>query len=630
MSKFMKYITLLAIMILLGLAGCGKKEKKTAIKPPVKAVKAVKATAKVSKPKVEPPPTDLDLKAGQSVVAWLSIRSMGAAFDAVETVASRAGVVPPGVSIRGDVYEELTMMLAQQGISGHSWLDKTKPLHIFMQDDDAQDPQSALVLLLPVNGVETAMAALKTAKVGAEAKGHSALLSLGPRPAFIDFLGKYMVLTSSEQRFAKAKSFAQRIIGIKSPSLLYLGVSLVDLSLIRRMQLEAMMAQLLAQGGGRRAKARPGASAGSLKSVQKWTSSLLRAELLIDANSENVQLETRLHPKAKSKLAEQWNAGRGRDALPLAVELPGTTYFTALGSVEPRFMKPFGAELSVALSEMGQLDEVEARQLAASIDTTLKLADGTTALALYRDGDAAVGMTGFVGASDPEAVAKVAKRVASMVALQIVENVEVDAQKRERKKSPDPRFARLKAGLKEQNIEPLLGVLGPVAKELGVALSTNSNKDGGAHCDVLDMQFDWSKLAKHGQEQTRQGKLLFGDRTAISLCRAGKRIALSVGPSALEQARRVVLRKPAGLVSAPIYKAATERTVKRPSTFAYLNTGMAMSSIGKTMVPLLSGAGFPADRPMVLGCSNRAQSYSCQLDVPVQVMNALRKALARP
>jgi hypothetical protein len=38
----------------------------------------------------------------------------------------------------------------------------------------------------------------------------------------------------------------------------------------------------------------------------------------------------------------------------------------------------------------------------------------------------------------------------------------------------------------------------------------------------------------------------------------------------------------------------------------------------------MAPTGFPTDRAIAMGCGNRARSFACQLDVPVQVIDAVR------
>ncbi|GEM_PF-3542054 len=629
----------LAAAVTLVAPGCSKKKKDEKKSPAAagkkgadKAVAAGKGAAKKIAEKVKPkapPPADVKLDAGDSVVAWLSFRSLTAVFDASETIASQIGVVPPGASLRDSFYRDLTRALADQGITGHEWLDKAKPVHLFLQDDNPQDLPGGVVVMLPMTDKAKAEASLKTAIKGAEAKGHAALLKpvrpgpkaqpiAGAPDVFIDFIGKYMVVTSKNERFGKAKAFATRLSATTPPSLAYLGVSVTDAAKTRKPQIEMLLAQFARMEA---TQAQAGMPAGYYsKMFRQWVTDMTRLELTVDGDTNYVKIGGRVQAAAGSKLAKQLNAGKGRDARPSGDSLPGNSFLSFVADMDPKAGISQLDQTMKMLKTMFKLDEKVAADLDADLRAVVNLQTGQSGLAMYRDGPSAAGALTWYGATDPVASIKALKDIVAEIGIKAI------AQEKAKKgkalsKAEEAQFAVVERALKERKLEPLLTTYGPMAKEMGITITQNASKDGGAACEVVDFALDWTKIAKPGDKEAAAAKAVIGDRTAVALCSAKNRVALAVGPSALEQGRRSALGKKGGLVDAPVYKAAAERVEGTPSSFFYLNLGAAVAAF-KAVVPPIP-VRFPADRPVTLNCGNRAQSYACGMSVPVGAIGAI-------
>lgn len=620
LNKAAKVAVVVLSLGALVVSGCNKKKDEAA---PAKAAAAKGADrpAPPPAPKVDPPPADVDLAAGNSVIGWMTIRSITTAFDALETVASKLGELPPGASLREKAFNDLTLLLANNGITGHEWLDKSRPVHVAFQDDDPEHPEGGAVVLLPVTAEKAALSAMKAAKTGAEAKGHKAMLLVQGQPAYFDFVDKYMVVTSSEQRYGKVKEFVARLAKTKAPALVYVGVSVTDAAKTRKAEIDAMIAQLAMMQEQQAAAGVPGT--GYYTSMLKqWISELTRFELTVNADAERIDIGARLHATKGSKLDQQLNAGRGRDALGLAAHLPANAYIAAVASSDPKASEGQIGESLKMIKEMFKLDDKTATALEADVRSAMKFADGTSAFAAYPDGNAAIGMVAFAGARDPAAVLKVTKRVLSAILLRALEMEKEKTKKLNPKAADDPKLAIVEAAIKEMKVDPLIQSFGPVATQMGVTITANTSKDGGATCDVLDLTFDWKKLAKMSPKDAERGTAILGDRTALTICQGKDRLAFGAGPSALEQGRRAALAKPAGLATAPVFKGAAARNVKSPAWLMMINTGTAIAAFSKALPMPLTG--FPTDRAVTIGCGNRARSFSCQLEVPVQVVQAIR------
>lgn len=647
------HVLAIAIAALVTLPACGKKKEADAAaatagkagdkadktgekagKPGEKiaegAAKAAGAAiAKAAQKAAAPAPEDVKLEAGDNVVAWLSVRSLGALFDAVETIGGEVGMLPPGASMRGEFYQTLTRVLADNGVTGHEWLDKAKPVHAFLQDDNPADISGGAVIMLPVTDQKKAMAAIQGGKKGADAAGHAAVLKpvkpgqKVPDPTapdvFIDFQDGYMIVASNADRFAKAKAFAGRIAASKVPALAYLGISIADAGKTRKAQIEAMLGQL-----ERMEQANSGGMGGDYtsKMMKQWVTDLVRFELTVDGDAGYVRVGSRLQAKAGSELDKQFKAGRGRDARPAADSLPGNAFLTFVADMDTQAgLNQLDRSMKM-LRDMFQIDAEKTAELDKDIRAAAKLQDGTSALAVYRDGAAAAGALAWIGTRDPAATLKMIKNVVAEIGLAAIARERAEKGKT-LNKAEEAQFAVVERALKARKLEPILTTYGPMAKEMGVKLTSNLNKDGDASCEVLDIELDWTKIARPGDEQAKMAQMVIGDRTAVALCIGKQRLGLSTGPSALEQGRRSVLAKKGGLVDSPVYKAAAARAPAPPSGFMYANVGAGVAAFEKVMPPL--PVKFPSDRPVTASCGNRAMSFACELSVPVQVIAAAKQ-----
>ena len=194
-----------------------------------------------------------------------------------------------------------------------------------------------MFVVLPITDKAKTLAAMAAAKKGTEADGHEALLLVGGKNAYVDFVGNNLVLTLAKERFAKAKPFIERITKVEVPALVYLGISVEDLAKTRQKEIEAFMGQLEQMGGNL-----PGAAPGQAqvmatysKMARSWITDLTRLELLLGADKDNTRLEVRLHAKEGSKLATRLNSGKGRTPKDIIGLLPANSYLSFGASVDP-------------------------------------------------------------------------------------------------------------------------------------------------------------------------------------------------------------------------------------------------------------------------------------------------------
>lgn len=629
-------------------AGCKKKEEPKAPEaaPAATATGAAKTAEAPAAPAAPAIPVlpDVELVAGEGIAGWVSFKSIAGLFDVVEAIGGKMGELPPGGAVRQGALDQLTTMLAGAGVTGHDWIDKTRPLHVVFQDDGSAaaapgaapgaapaappapaDMAGGAFVVLPVTDKDSALKAMAAAKKGPEAEGHEAMIQIQGKPLYIDFLDKYAVLTISKDRFGKAKGFAERIAKVDPPSLVYVGVSIEDLAKTRQKEIEGFLSQLETMPGmAGPAGANVKAMQMYTKMIKGWVTDLQRFEILVHADVNATKAEMRMTAKAGSKLDKQLSAGKGRTPKEIANLLPSNSYLTFAASMDPAPSIEAMDEQLVPLQEMLKLEQKDYDAFVADIKAAAKLQDGNSAMGVYPDGAAALGLLVVAGTTDGETAVKLTKRVVAGILGKVLAD---EVAKKKAANPNDPQLnmlAIVEQALKEQKIDPILKAFGPAAAEKGVTLTASTTKDGDATCDTLDVAVDYSKMGTP-EAEAAQVKAVMGDKTAVSLCWAKSKLSMAVGPGALEKGKGAALSKAGGLNDAPIYKATTEKDAGA-SWVLYANPGAALAAF-KGLGPQVPS--LPADRAVTMVCQNRTKSYGCALEVPVDLIVAV-KNLVKP
>lgn len=629
--------------------GCKKKEEAkpaAAAAAPANKEEPVKVDDKAAAaaPAAAPVLPDIELAAGEGVAGWVSIKSLNGLFDAVEAIGGKLGAVPPGGNLRGQALGAATANLAQAGIKDLEWLDKTRPIHFGLHDQPkAADPAApaaaapnpadvaaGLFAVLPITGKDAVLAALSTAKKDAEAEGHAAMfVSPKGEKMYIDFLDKHAVLTVVDKdRFAKISGFAKRIAGVDAPALLYMGVSVEDLAKTRKTEIEGFVRMIEAMGAQAAAKeGNPAVNAQVMgmytKMLTTYVNDMNRVELLLTGDVNNLGLEFRATAKEGTKLAKQFGAVKGRTTAALANLLPANSYVSFASSSDPAAAAEQMDEALVLLKETFKLDQAAFDAMSRDMKDLTKLMDGSSALGLYPDGSAALGMLAVGGATDGEAAVKQGKRVIGALLLHTVAMVRAENKAKGKEESAEEvaAFAAVEQSLKEGKLEPVLAKFGPMMEPAGVKLTANTSKEGDAACDTLDVSYDAAKLPPADAPKI---KAFVGDKTALVLCSAKNKFAFGFGPGALEKARGAVSGKIGGLIDAPAYKTALGQD---GAVTVYLNPGSALAAF-KALLPMplnISG-----DKAVSFTCVHRAKSYSCGLNLPVDLVKAGMDAAKGP
>lgn len=645
---FKAAIVATACSALVAQTGCKKKEE---VKPaaaaaaPANKDEPVKVDDKAAAaPVAAPVLPDIELAAGEGIAGWVSLKSLNGTFDAVEAIGAKLGAVPPGGNLRGQALGAATANLAQAGIKDLEWLDKTRPIHFGLHDQpkpaDPAAPAPAapnpaemaggLFVVLPITSKDAMLAAMTTVKKDAEAEGHAAMFA-SPKgeKLYIDFLDKHAVLTLLDKdRYAKVSGFAKRIAAVDAPALLYMGVSIDDLAKTRKTEIEGFVKMIEAMGAQAAAKeGNPAVNAQVMgmytKMLTTYINDMNRFELLLTGDVNNMGLEVRATAKDGTKLAKQLGAVKGRTTGSMVNLLPANSYVSFAASSDPAAAAEQMDEALVLLKETFKLDQAAFDAMSRDMKDLTKLMDGSSAMGMYPDGSAAMGMLVVGGATDGEAAVKQGKRVIGALLLHTMAMVRAENKAKGKEESPDEvaAFAAVEQSLKEGKLEPVLAKFGPLMEPAGVKMTANTTKEGDAACDTLDISYDAAKLPPADAPKI---KAFVGDKTALVLCSAKNKFAFGFGPGALEKARGAVTGKIGGLIDAPAYKSALGQD---GAVTMYLNPGSALAAF-KALLPMplnISG-----DKAVSFSCVHRAKSYSCGVNVPVDLVKAGMDAAKGP
>lgn len=618
-------------------AGCKKKEEAkpaAAAAEPAKKDEAVKVEEKAAPaPAAAPAQPDIELAGAEAVVGWLSFKSYNGMFDAIEGVGGRLGLLPPGGGLRTQMTQQLTAVMAQAGVKDIAWFDMSKPLHIGFHDQHAaaapgtppnpMEVASGVFLLLPVTGKDAAVNALKAAgaKVAAEADGHEALLTTPKgEKVYFDFIKDYTVITVMDKdRYGKIKGFAENLAKVDVPAVAYMGIAIDELVKSRKAEVDQFMAMI-------EAKSQEGAGAGAnpqlnskamgmyMKMIRTWLTDATRFELLVGADPSNMRVEFRMQARDGSKFAKQLGAGKGRTTAAIANLLPANTYFSVAASADPASSMEQMDESLLLLKEAFKMEQPAYDAMAADMKELAKLQDGNSAMGVYPDGPAALGMLAAVGTNDGAAAMKVGKRVVVGILSQIMKLAkEEQAAKGAKDEEGEKVMAAFEQSLKDGKLEPTITLINGLAADKGVKLTTNSTTEGDVACDVLDATLDYTKMPP----DSAQAKALMGEKLALALCAGKAKLSIAFGPSALEKAKAAAMAKAGGLSDAPAYKAAVG--TKDGATVVYVNPGAALAAFKAIVPPSIN---IPGDKAVLFSCANRVKSFSCGFDVPVDLIKS--------
>lgn len=568
-----------------------------------------------------------------SLVAWASIASVDAVMGLVRTAGPRLGMAPDEAAAAPErAWREAEANARGMGVTTLAWLRRDRPIRLLLQDDGGAPGLAAGVLLLPMTSQAAVLQALPGAELGAE--GHAAAFSPSDTDVrlYLDFLPDQVAITFAPQRWQSAAAVASGAMGQGPvPGLVSVGVSVANLMLQRPKEMQQLKDNL-AKPQGLLANAVRGATEPAA-TVQQFIDETDRVELVLGADGHGLQVAFRMRAVADTAMDKVLRAGEGRDVAALARLLPAESYLAAISDVDPR---PSMAQVPAQFRMLQEALLIPARQRAALLAQFTTLAQGLTgqtALAMYRDGDSALGMLALIGAREPLSYRQTAARFVGQLALLALDR---DARGRGTRKTAaprDPDKARIEAaarkGLARGSLKPLVDAVAAQAAQAGVQLSLSDSDERGLTCDALAIAVDWGKLAAGGGAPLEAGPALLGKGLTLAACSAPQGLLLAVGPSALVQARRLADGGAGGLSEAPSYRAALARAVPQPASllifdpvraFATFEAAVAEQALREAWQRALAGA---APLSASYGSSGGAGEY--RVDLPFDLLGAMRR-----
>ncbi|MBI5610285.1 MAG: hypothetical protein HY902_15515, partial [Deltaproteobacteria bacterium] len=437
---------------------------------------------------------------------------------------------------------------------------------------------------------------------------------------YFDFIKDYTVITVMDKdRYGKVKGFAENLAKVEVPAVAYMGIAIDELVKSRKAEVDQFMAMI-------EAKSQEGAGAGAnpqlnskamgmyMKMIRTWLTDATRFELLVGADPANMRVEFRMQARDGSKFAKQLTAGKGRTTAAIANLLPANSYFSVAASADPAASMEQMDESLLLLKEAFKMDQAAYDAMAADMKELAKLQDGNSAMGVYPDGPAALGMLAAVGATDGAAAMKVGKRVIFGILGQVIKLAkEEQAAKGAKDEQGEKVMAAFEQSLKEGKLEPTITLINGIAADKGIKLTTNSTTEGDVACDVLDATLDYTKMPP----DSAQAKALMGDKLALAICAGKAKLSFAFGPSALEKAKAAAMAKAGGLSDAPAYKAAVG--TKDGATVVYVNPGAALAAFKAIVPPTIN---IPGDKAVLFSCANRVKSFACGFDVPVDLIKS--------
>ncbi len=568
-----------------------------------------------------------------SVVAWGGISSLTAVLDMVTAAGPQLGLPPADpASPKGGWWQQAETSAKTMGISNLSWLRRDQPIRFFLQDEGGAPGVAAGVVLLPMTNQAAVLQALAGAQLGAE--GHAAIFIPTDTDLhlYLDFLPDQLAVTFETSRWQRAAPVASGPLGKAAvPGLFSAGISVANLAALRPKELQKLK-DALRDPKGLPKSAQLGATQYSAV-IKQMAEELDTFELVIGGDKTSLQVGFRVRGRPNTAMAKALQAGAGRSIEPLARLLPAKSYFAAASDVDPQ---PGLAQLPTSLAVLDGALEIPKRQKAAVLKQLTALAQGLTgqaALGLYPDGDSAVGMLTLVGAKDPLSFRRDAARFAGQLALMLMDK---EAQKHggsKGKQAKDPEKAKLEAlarkGLAKGSLKPLVDAIQPKAQQAGVNIAQVESNERGLACDALAISFDWAKLRGDSATDLAIGPAVLGKGLTLAACSTARFVVIAVGPTALDQARRVADDRPGGLSEQPGYRAALAHAVAQPSSllildpleaFVTFQAAVQDAALRSKWLEALAGA-LPLSASY--GLSGSAGEY--RLVLPFSLMAALRK-----
>lgn len=585
-------------------------------------------------PPALPSNTDASLALPPSVVAWGGFSSLNSLFEMMAAAGPQLGLTtaedgPPGAKL----WTQAEKAAKPMGITTLAWLRRDQPIRFFLQDEGGAPGIAAGVLLLPMTNQGDVLQAFGGAQLGAE--GHAAVFSPPDMDLrlFLDFLPNQVAVTFETARWQRASAVAAGPLGnAPVPGLFSVGVGLANLVALRPKELQKLKDAV--NDPQKLPKKLQAGSASYATAFKQIVEELDTFELVLGGDKDSLQLGFRVRGRPNTALYRSLHAGDGRSVAELARLLPGTSYLAGASHMDPQ---PALAQLSANFAMLDtalKLPKGQKAKLLAQFTALAQGLTGQTALALYPDGDAALGMLALVGAKEPLSFRLAAARLAGQVALLLMDQQAKKNAADKPKKAKDPEKAKLEAvarkGLAQGTLRPLIQAIQPKAEKAGVLIVQTESSAGGLACDAIAITIDWAKVDAASDAPSPIGPALLGKGLTLAACSTAQLAILAIGPGALDHARRVADNRPGGLAEQPGYRAALAHAVPQPSSLMLFDSTKALATFQTLLTDAAKRANWlealAGALPMSASYGILATAGEYRLDLPLSFLAAARRA----
>jgi len=558
------------------------------------------ALAPISLPRFDP-----------AIAAVAAVPSLDALAEALQRAAATAGDLPLPPAPLEAALEALRMRFR---LADTRWIDTARPLRLAVPDPKAHPDGFAVIV--PLRGGEDALRAGLGEALAAAPEHFGRLGEAGaPGTAYVDLLEGHAVFTSHADLFAQLTAYAREVLLPWTPtSPLVIEVSVSNLRRAFAAELDQARASAAQFGDLVTQRANIPVQAATVKALIEGTFGFVdgadRLGVALDAVGPRVRVAFGLRGVEGSTLATTLTGLDGRTAGLLAA-VPPTAW---LG-----FVSNFPASLTVA-DRATLLEQLRPSTAALSDAERERLVDHLLGLSAATTGDAAQAVA--IDGAFPFAWSAVlavndrAKARAALVGLLDLALqrglAEVRAQISASGATPPPLAT----------LDDAVTLLNGFGQALGAEVSLKQEDRDGTHVAGLVVGLDWSRmgLARTDPAVFETLKSLVGDQLGVALADADGRLALALGPHALDQAAALAAgRFPGG-----------EPTLDRAGRGAVFALSLRVGAMLKALsgLPSLKSraslfAALPQDQALSLSAAASAGTLVVTFDAAVPLFTAL-------
>ena len=559
-----------------------------------------------------PPPGDL--------VAWVTLSSFDAVLAIADDVATLTG--KGALKPSANAMPMLTASATAFGLTDLTWLDRKKPIRAMLFDAPAGQREAGLVLAVPLTSPDKLKAAAKDAP---PSEHHFLQLAAGTHLVYVDVVPGYALFALDGERFAKirARVSAPGWIGAL-PGTLTVGVDVRSAERSFAEEFNAVMGKI---DGAMQdaASAKAGDAGGDLvKQAMSAYVAILRhligetdtAELYVDLRAGRLVLGYRVAALPGTSLEQMLTSGRGRRLEQVTGWVPRQSYLVALSNDDPAGKRAFLGQMIQLVGTFLGLNQPGALATVADYNALMDLSTGEGALALFPDGDAAVGFLSVSGYTDGQRAAELGGRLLRQGAGKLLDFVEAQDKADAatgpaggatgKKAGKGKAAAKSKTAAKGQtaptpaqnegkqaamriarqavatgSLTPLLTLLQTVLPPT-VQVQQGAVHEPGLDCDTLTVTVDWTAFQ---MPEAKLAQALIGNAYVGAVCVLPKALVVVTGPHAVAQARRIATGQSDGLQNEPSFKNALTAAPEQPSSLFYVRPAPLVNAVQAVVPP---------------------------------------------